>query len=344
MIETPAELGYRWPAEWEPHRATWLSWPHNRDTWPGKYAHVRERFTELVQVLAQFEPVMLLAADGEVRRDADKQVGHLSNVQLIDIPTDDAWCRDHGPSFLVGAGKQPALVDWGYNAWGGKYPPFDQDNDVPRRIAETFGYRRFQPDLVLEGGAIDSNGGGTFLAAGSCLLNANRNPGRSRREVEQLLAAYLGATRTIWLARGVLAGDDTDGHVDQLARFTAPTTLVAAVAQDRHDVDYEPLQENLGQLRELIVDGRAVDVVPLPRPAAMFAGSQRLPASYCNFYIANGAVLVPQFGDPADDTALGILRDLFADRAVIGFDAAEIIWGLGAIHCLTQQEGDPRCA
>jgi agmatine deiminase len=340
--KTPAQLGYRWPAEWEIHRATWLSWPRNHETWPGRFEEACRDFTQMVRVLADFETVMLLAGGADILATATKAVGSVPNVQIVDIPTNDAWCRDHGPMFLRAAdGQPPALVDWEYNAWGNKYPPFDDDNRVPHRIAELFEYERFGADLVLEGGAIDTDGEGTVLAAGSCLLNPNRNPGRTRSEVEQLLSSFLGMTRTIWLARGELVGDDTDGHVDQLARFVAPTRLVVAEETDTHDANYSPLQENLRQLRSLTDHrGRSLEVISLPVPAPLFAGDQRLPASYCNFYIANGLVLVPQYHDDADDRATGIMRELFPNRKVVGFDASNIVRGLGSIHCLTQQEAE----
>lgn len=338
--ESPAELGYRWPAEWEPHRATWLSWPHNRETWPGGYPPIPARFAQLVHLLAEYEPVKVLAGGAQVIQQAQRHLGHSSQVEIIDIPTNDAWCRDHGPSFLVGPpGSPPALIDWEYNAWGGKYPPFAEDNAVPRRIAERFGYRRFHSSIVLEGGAVDTNGAGTLLASSSCLLATNRNPGLAQADLEQELRQHFNVTDIRWLARGELAGDDTDGHTDQLARFVASNVLVAAVEPDSSDQNHAPLRENFEALRqELSPQGGNLEVLPLEMPRPRYAAGQRLPASYCNFYIANGLVLVPQFSDPNDDRAIGVLRDLFPTRQVVGFDCTEIVLGLGAIHCLTQTE------
>ena len=337
---TPAAVGCRWPAEWEPHAATWVAWPHNRDTWPGRFDVVPPVFARLVRTIAQFEPVKILAGGEQVLAQAESFVGDLPNVTLLDIETDDAWCRDHGPTFLVQSpGSSLALVDWQYNAWGGKYPPFDRDNAVPRQIAKRILCRRFSANLVLEGGAIEGNGQGTILTTETCLLNPNRNPGVDRAQAERLLGDYLGATTVIWLPRGELSGDDTDGHVDQLARFVDPSTVVVAISEDRLDENYEPLQENCNFLRRASEqDGNQLCVVPLPLPAPKCFQTQRLPASYCNFYIANGLVAVPQFDDRADEQALRILAELFPQREVRGIPSLDLVWGLGAVHCLTQQE------
>jgi len=336
---TPASLGYRLPAEWEPHAATWLSWPHNRDTWPGKFDAVPPLWAELTRTLARFEPVHVLAGEGEVMSEARAMVGHLANVTLHAIPTNDAWIRDHGPTFLAGPpDRPPALVDWQYNAWGGKYPPFELDNLVPKRIAETTGRERFDPGIVLENGAIDTNGRGTILASETCLTNANRNPGLSPGDVERCLADYLGARHVIWL-RGSIAGDDTDGHVDQLARFVGPTTVVAALEKNRTDENYAPLKanhESLGSATDQ--DGRSLKVIALPMPRPIHYRAQRLPASYVNFYVANGLVVVPQFDDPADAEAIEILARLFPDREIRGLPTVDLVWGLGAYHCIAMQE------
>ncbi len=340
LDQFPADLGYRWPAEWEPHAATWLAWPHNRETWPGRFENVPSQFARFVRTLADFETVHVLAGGNEVMRDAEQHVGDHPNVTLHDIPTNDAWTRDHGPTFLLGSpGSPPALVDWQYNAWGGKYPPWDKDNAVPQQIAERLGYRRFAPNFVLEGGAIEGNGRGTILTTRSCLLNPNRNPNATRESVEQHLRQYCGAKKVLWLSGGEIAGDDTDGHIDQLARFVNPTTVVVAVELDPNDINYEPLQQNLGELRSMTdQDGRPLEIIPLPMPRAKFVGQQRLPASYANFYIANGVVTIPQFDDPADQNARETLADCFPTRQVLSLPALDLVWGLGAFHCLTQQQ------
>jgi agmatine deiminase len=266
-------------------------------------------------------------------------VGHLRHVTLHHVPTNDAWIRDHGPTFLAGPADQPsALVDWKYNAWGGKYPPFDLDDRVPLEIAEITGRRRFRPGMVLEGGAVDTNGRGTFLAAEDCLTDPNRNPGRSKADIERYLADYLGARHVIWL-RGDVAGDDTDGHVDQLARFVGPGTVVAAWEQNREDENYAPLQANHERLKEAAdQDGVPLDIVTLPMPRPIRRQGQRLPASYLNFYVANGLIVVPQFDDAADRKAIEILARAFPDREIHGLPAVDLACGLGAYHCVTLQE------
>jgi agmatine deiminase len=301
---------------------------------------VPAQFAHLVLAIAEVELVHVLAGGAEVMRVAEKLVGGRENIILHDIVTNDAWARDHGPTFLSGPSEaRPALVDWEYNAWGGKYPPFDRDNAVPRQIAEITGRQRFAPGIVLEGGAIEGDGQGTVLTTATCLLNANRNRGMMRERMEQHLADYLGAKKVLWLPQGELAGDDTDGHIDQLARFVAPATVVAATTDDRTEEHYEPLQENLSQLRRMTdAAGRMLETIPLPLPAPKYFDSQRLPACYCNFYIANGLVLVPQFGDPADDRAVEILRELMPRHEVRGLPSLDLVWGLGSFHCLTQQE------
>ncbi|MDZ4818242.1 MAG: agmatine deiminase family protein [Planctomycetota bacterium] len=336
---TPKQLGYRMPAEWEPHAATWLSWPHKLESWPGKFEPIPLLYAELVRTLSRFEPVHINAGGSSVMRQAKELVGHLPNVFLHDIPTNDAWCRDHGPTFLVGpAGSQPALVNWNYNAWGGKYPPFDLDDQVPTRIAAIQNRRVFTPNIFMEGGAIDVNGRGTVLTTEECLLNPNRNPTLSKQQVERYLCDYLGVSNVLWLGRGIV-GDDTDGHIDELARFVNPTTVVAPLEENRDDENYEPLRENFERLQSMRdQDGKRLTVVPLPMPAAIFHEDQRLPACYCNFCIANGVVIVPQFDDPADAQAIEVLRPFFPDRQVIGLPARDLVWGLGAFHCISQQE------
>jgi agmatine deiminase len=344
---TPAQLGYRWPAEWEPQASVWLAWPRNPETWPGHFEPVPAEFAAFVRLLAEYEPVNVLAGGRDVMEQARSLVGNLKNVTLHDIPTNDSWCRDHGPTFLSSPvpspePRAPALVDWEYNAWGGKYPPFDLDNQVPRRIAELQGRRRFVPGIVMEGGAIDGNGLGCILTTKSCLLNPNRNPGLSQEQVESYLRDYLAARKVLWLTGGEIAGDDTDGHIDQIARFVNPATVVVASCEDKSDDNYEPTQQNLRELKQMTdPDGRALEIVPLRLPRPLFCENQRLPASYCNFLIANGVVIVPQFGDAADEEAIRTLKPLFPDRDVRGSASLNLVWGLGSFHCLSQQEPEP---
>ncbi len=335
----PAALGYRMPAEWEPHQATWLSWPHNRDSWPGAFEPVPAIWAELTRALSGHEAVHILAGGEEVMAQARRLVGQVPGVTLHDVPTNDAWMRDHGPTFLVGPpGAAPALIHWGYNAWGGKYPPFDADRLVPERVAEITGYRRFVPGIILEGGAIDSDGQGTLLTTEQCLLNPNRNPHLNRAEMERYLADYLGARRVLWLGEGI-EGDDTDGHIDELARFVGPARVVAAVEPDLADPNHAPLAENLRRLRSMTdARGRPLEVVELPLPRPLYHGSQRMPGSYLNFYIANGLVVVPTFDDPGDAVALQTLGKIFPDRRIHPIRAVDLVWGLGAFHCITQQQ------
>lgn len=342
---TPAELGYRWAAEWERQASVWLSWPRNPKTWPGYFEPVPEEFAQFVRLLAEYETVNILAGGKEVLEQAKALVGSERNVVLHDIATNDAWCRDHGPTFLSSANKSlpPALVNWEYNAWGGKYPPFDLDNQVPDRIARVQGRQMFTPGIVLEGGAIDGNGHGSVLTTKSCLLNPNRNPTLNQVQTEQYLRDYLGSRKVLWLTGGEIAGDDTDGHIDQIARFVNPTTVVVAVCEDAADENYEPTQQNWRELQALSdQDGRKLELIPLRLPGPLFCDDQRLPAGYANFLIANGVVVVPAFGDPADAEAIKTLQALFPGRDVRSCPSRNLVWGLGSFHCLSQQEPLPQ--
>ncbi|QDU30759.1 Agmatine deiminase [Anatilimnocola aggregata] len=338
--QTPASLGYRWPAEWERQASVWLSWPRNPATWPDKFEPVPAEFAQFVRTIARYEPVNILAGGSEILAQAKSLVGDLPNVTIHDIATNDAWCRDHGPIFLSGPkGTQPALVDWEYNAWGGKYPPFDKDNLVPKIIGKLQGRKVFTPGIILEGGAIEGNGEGLLITTESCLLNPNRNPHLSREQVERYLADYLAIKKVLWLTGGEMAGDDTDGHIDQIARFINPRTIVVCVCDDPTDDNYGPTQQNLVELQNLTdLEGRPFEVVRLPLPKPLFVDDQRLPAGYGNFLIVNDAVIVPQFGDPADATAIGILQDLMPKHQVVGSPSLDLVWGLGSFHCLSQQE------
>jgi agmatine deiminase len=341
---TPRQIGYRWPAEWEPHDATWLAWPHKEASWPGKFEPVPAIFVEMVRALVPGERVEILVGD-EVREDRVRVLlidggVPLERVGFHRIPTDDSWIRDHGPVFVVGRDRPDdlAALDWGYNAWGGKYPPWDLDDEVPRRVADLLRVPCFSPGMILEGGSIDGDGEGTLLTTEACLLNPNRNPGLARGEIESRLREFLAVERILWLGDGI-AGDDTDGHVDDLARFVAPGVVVTAVEDDPRDENYAVLQDNLARLRAMRdARGRALEVVPLPMPSPVEHEGQRLPASYANFYVGNAAVLVPVFGCPNDERALATLTRLFPGRRVAGIRAEDLVWGLGAFHCLTQQQ------
>jgi agmatine deiminase len=343
-----APTAYRMPAEWEPHRATWIAWPHHAADWPGKFAAIPWVYAEIVRHLARSETVCLLVSDGRmeqrVRRILRKVGVNLGRVEFYHVPTDRVWTRDYCPLFVVNAAGAVALTDWHFNGWA-KYPNWQRDDAVAGRVAELLGRPIRQPVLggrrvVLEGGGIDVNGRGLLLTTEECLLSPvqARNPGVTQEQIERVLCEYLGVKKVLWLNRGI-AGDDTHGHVDDLARFVGPRTVAAVVEGDPDDENYAPLQENLERLRGMTdLDGRPLEVVTLPMPEPVVFAGQRLPASYANFYIANDRVLVPTFNDPMDRVALGTLAGLFPGRTVVGIHAVDLVWGLGTLHCLTQQE------
>jgi agmatine deiminase len=344
------------PAEWAAHLATYLVWPHNLDTWPGKFESVPPVFARIAAALAHFEPVRILVRDAELIPDVRQMISAASSpdgepvridrIEMLPIATNDSWIRDYGPIFLsrITQGDDGPLqiaMDWRFNSWGGKYGACNLDDAVPHRLAEYYGFEVVDAGMVLEGGSIDVNGIGTLLTTESCLLNKNRNPSMDRREIEENLSVSLGVERVLWLCDGI-AGDDTDGHVDDLARFTAANTIVTVVEEDPADVNYAPLQENLQRLRAMRSrSGEPFTIVTLPMPPPLYFDGVRLPASYANFYIANGAVLMPSFGCTADEVARTTLARLFADRRIITIPSADLVWGLGAIHCLTQQHPAP---
>jgi agmatine deiminase len=345
--ETPAALGYRMPAEWEPHAATWLSWPHNPDTWPGKVGIIPPIWVEIVRALLPGEDVHLLVRNEKIEAEARRMLGAAGllrpRLHLHRVPTNDgAWMRDVGPTFVTrrvdGRRPETAAINWDYNAWGGKYAPWDDDERVASRVAEITGCPVFSPGIVLEGGSIDVNGYGTVLTTESCLLNPNRNPGRSRSELENVLRGYLGVTHVLWLGDGIV-GDDTDGHVDDLARFVDQRTVVTVMTDDPDDPNHAALVENHRRLSAITdQDGEPLRVITLPMPQAVIYEGQQLPASYANFYIGNAAVLVPTFSQPTDEIALEAIRLLFPTRRVVGIDAVDLVWGLGTFHCVTQQQ------
>lgn len=346
--EWPATQGFRWPAEWEPHAATWLSWPHNLETWPGRFEPIPAVFVAMARALHARELVRInvrdeAMEDGVRRLLATGGVDVERGVRFHRTPTNDAWARDHGGIFVVrdaggGRPRERAILDFGFNSWGGKYGPWDLDEQVPRRMAEDLGLRRFDGRIVLEGGSIDGDGRGTVLTTESCLLNANRGPGRTRENVEAVLAATLGARHVLWLGDGIL-GDDTDGHVDDITRFVAPGTIVTAVEEDASDPNHAPLAENLRRLRGMRdADGKPFSIATLPMPPPVLVDGHRCPASYANFHLANGVALVPVFGAPSDERALAVLREVLPGRDVVGIPCRDLVWGLGAVHCVTQQE------
>ncbi len=347
MDATPASLGFRMPAEWEPHEATWLAWPHRRDDWPGKLEAIPWVYCEIVRHLHRAERVRILVTTATVGRRVrgilQRAAIDLTQIDVYAVPTDRVWIRDYGPTIVVDGAGETAAVDWRFNAWA-KYPDWERDDAVPAQLAAEFGWRTWQPEpsrrIVLEGGSIDVDGAGSVLTTEECLLDAQqqRNPDLTRADYERLLRDYLGVRQVLWLGRGIV-GDDTHGHVDDLARFVGPGTVAVAVEPNEADANYAALRENRERLQDMRdAEGRRWEVVELPMPAPVIWNGQRLPASYANFYIGNGVVLAPTFNDPNDRKALGILAELFPTRTVVGIHATDLVWGLGTLHCMTQQQ------
>lgn len=341
---TPKSLGYYFPAEFAPHRATWLSWPHKEASWPGKIHTIFPRYAEFIKRLAEGERVCINVADESMKSFAlghlEAAGAHLDQIDFFFHPTNDAWCRDHGPAFLINpdAEQKKVIVDWNYNAWGGKYPPYDLDDVIPTRIGEKLGLPVFNPGIIMEGGSVDFNGAGTLITSKQCLLNENRNPHLNQSQIEQYLSDYYGVDQILWVDEGII-GDDTDGHIDDTVRFVNADTVITVLEDDKNDENYGILQQNRRQLTEMrLLNGKQLTIVDLPMPDPVIWEDQRLPASYGNFYIANKYVIVPTFRQPKDDRACRIIQECFPDRQVIGIDSTDIIWGLGSFHCLSQQE------
>jgi agmatine deiminase len=335
--------GYRMPAEWEPHAATWIGWPHNATDWPGKFPVIPWVYGEITRALARSEIVRILVNSKNHQAQATrilKKVGvDLARIDFLPFPTNRGWTRDFGPMF-VRKDKDLAVARFHFNAWA-KYTDWKKDAKIPERAAKRLKLPQIDGKIVLEGGSIDVNGRGTLLTTEECLLDPKvqtRNPGLSRHEIENVFRDVLGVTNTLWLGKGI-AGDDTHGHVDDLCRFVNPTTAVLCREDDPKDVNYIPLAENRERLQGMHLEkGAAIEVVDLPMPAPLYFDRVRLPASYANFYVSNTAVLVPTFNDSKDRVALGILAELFPGRSVVGIHAVDLVWGLGTVHCLTQQE------
>ncbi len=341
--KTPAALGFRMPAEWEPQAALWLSWPHNLKTWPGQFRPIPNVFAGIAAQISRFEPVCINCSarlQPRARRLCAQAGADMTRVTFYTHPTNDAWCRDHGPIFVKNDKTgETAVTDWVYNAWGGKYPPYDLDNKIPGRIARKLKMRRFENNMVLEGGSIDVNGRGLLLTSEQCLLNRNRNPQLTRAQIEQQLKDYLGITAVLWMGEGI-TGDDTDGHIDDITRFYKPGGFVTAVEPDRQDPNHKPLEENLERLESFRTPaGKRFEIATLPMPEPSGFRGRLVPASYVNFLIINGAVLVPQFRQKKRDAeACEILGGCFKGREIIPIDCFHLIWGLGTLHCLSQQQ------
>lgn len=351
------DFPYHMPAEWEPHEATWLSWPHRRDTWPGAFEEVLPVFVQIARHLTESELVRINVGNPVMAKGV-KYLLEAAQVNMAAVrfhynPTNDAWVRDHGPIYVVKDGpragepealsghppfRERAVLDWDYNAWGEEYDDYHLDNLIPSRIADEFQEQRFAPGMILEGGSIDVNGLGTLLTTESVLLNPNRNPHLTREQIEAKLRYYLGVSNILWLGDGI-EGDDTDGHVDDLTRFVNADTVVTIVEQNPNDVNYRALRENRERLSSMRDQaGNLLKVVDLPMPDPLCAEGMRLPASYANFLIANTVVLVPTYRSKNDAAAIEILQSFFPSRRVVGIDCTALVWGLGSIHCVTQQQ------
>ena len=373
---TPAKLGFYMPAEWRAHEATWLSWPKDPETWPDRVPQVEKIYLQMMAALAPDETVNLLVDDEETEHSVRARCtfAEAENVRFTRIRTVDSWIRDYGPNFLVSdkmshklqfvgkasgassakasdklqfVGHQIAFNDWIFNAWGNKYEELKGDDSIPRRLESLFRVPRFEPGIVMEGGSVEVNGAGCVLTTEQCLLNPNRNPELSRTDIEQYLKDYLGVAKVLWLGEGIV-GDDTDGHIDDIARFVAEDVIVCAVEEDPQDANYKLLQDNLKRLQKMAdAHGRAFEIVTLPMPGVVGGAStdrrnlDRLPASYANFYIANNVVLAPVFGHANDARALETLERVFPDRRVVGINCEPLVWGMGTIHCVTQQQPKP---
>lgn len=333
--------GFRMPAEWEPHEAVWFSWPHPGGiSFPGAYDRIPPAVGALIRAAADFEPVRVNVTDAAEEAEVRRHVGRHDSVEYFHVPTNEPWCRDHGPIFLVNdATGEVAVADFDFNAWGGKYEGTNLDRKVPSALAKLLGLRCFANPMVLEGGSIEVNGSGSLLTTRSCLLNPNRNPGMSAEQIESTLRSWLGVRNILWLGDGI-EGDDTDGHIDDLTRFVGKSRVVTVMDENPDDPNHAVLQENFAALQKLRdEDGEPLEVVALPMPfRRMEYEGQRLPASYANFLIVNGGVLMPVFGDPRDDEAGSVLASMFPGRKVVPVDCRDIIIGLGSVHCLSQQQ------
>jgi len=345
-LEIPAALGFQMPAEWRAHAATWLTWPKDPETWPDRVPVVEEIYLQMMAALTPHETVNLLVDDEAAEQAVRERCAFptAENVRFHRIETVDSWIRDYGPNFLIGPNNEAAFNDWIFNAWGDKYEVLKRDDQVPRVLEPVLGMRRFEPGIVMEGGSIEVNGAGCVLTTEQCLLNANRNPQLSREQIEEYLKSYLGVTKVLWLAEGIV-GDDTDGHIDDIARFVAEDVIVCAVEDDPEDANYELLEDNLKRLRSMTnAHGRSFEIVTLPMPGVVGGTStdtrnlDRLPASYANFYIANNVVLAPVFGHTNDARAIETLQRVFPDRRVVPINCEPLVWGMGTIHCVTQQQ------
>ena len=342
--QTPGALGYTFPAEFALHHATWLSWPHNPDTWPGKIETIYPAYAKFINVLTEGEFVHINVRDDEMENFArsilEREQVNFDRIKFYHHPTNDAWCRDHGPAFLINAeSRHPkVIVDWGHNAWGGKYPPFDLDDVIPTLIAKAYDIPVYHPGIIMEGGSVDLNGERALITSTSCLLNPNRNPHLSKHQIENYLQQYYGVDQILWVDEGII-GDDTDGHIDDTVRFYNADSVITVIEHNKTDENFGLLKHNLKQLSQMrLLNEKQLNIVEIPMPDPVYYQDQRLPASYANFYISNLHVIVPTFQCDRDDEALELIQGCFPERKVVGINSTDIIWGLGSFHCLSQQE------
>jgi agmatine deiminase len=341
---SPKEQGYSFPAEWEKHRATWLSYPHEDSySWPGRLPYIFPLYNQFIGELSKGEQVCINIRNSDLKDRVYKELKalnlDLSKIEFFIHPTNDAWCRDHGPAFLVNRTlKEPKIiVSWKYNAWGGKYP-FELDEQIPGLIGMQLHVPVYYPGIIMEGGAVEFNGKGTLLTTTACLLNENRNPSLNKDQLENYLYKYYGIEQILWLGEGI-DGDDTNGHIDDITRFFREDAVLTVVEPDKSDPNHKVLRENMKLLKTMrLFNGKQLDIAELPMPSPVVFEGQRLPASYANFYISNYAVIVPLYRCKEDDVAMRVIEECFPDRKVVGIDSVEIIWGLGSFHCLSQQE------
>jgi agmatine deiminase len=344
IINSPKSQGYFFPPEWHPHYATWFTFPHNEASWQGdKREKMYNNYCQLIKTISTKEKVCINANSVDLEQFIltlflENEID-LTKIELLVNPTNDAWCRDHGPAFLINPiTNQRMIVDWEYNAWGGKYPPFSDDNNLPKKIAEYRNLPYISPGIVMEGGSVEFNGAGTILTSKSCLLNKNRNPHLNQGQIEENLCEYYGAEQILWVEDGIV-GDDTDGHIDDTTRFINESTVVTMIETNKSDENHKPLADNLSLLKKMrLFNGKQLDIIELPMPNPVIIDDFRAPASYGNFLICNAGVLVPTFRQAKDQIALDILSNAIKDRPVIGLDSTDIIWGQGSFHCLSQQE------
>lgn len=345
-MRNPKSENYYFPAEWHPHEATWLSFPVNVDTWEDRFERIYPAYLKFIQTISLSEKVRINANDSKtiefIKQLFDRFEINSENVELFSHRTNDSWCRDHGPAFLVNRNNDSRLiVDWEYNAWGGKYPPYNNDNEIPQKIAKALNLDYVSTGIVMEGGSVEFNGERTVMTSKSCLLNKNRNPQLSQDKIENMLMEYYGVDQVLWIEDGIV-GDDTDGHIDDTVRFVAHDKVITMVEPDKSDANHDILVENLNLLKKMrLINGKQLDIVEIEMPKPVIDNGERLPASYANFCITNKNVIVPTYRCKNDDKALEIIQSCFEGRKVVGIDSTEIIWGLGSFHCLSQQEPIP---